>query len=165
MTKTLGDIEDIYQRTWRAVYARCRLLTGNDADAHDLSQEAFMSLVENRDAFRGESSIITYLFSIATKLSITRLRARLRRSEEWSAAVASMLEATRPSGDPSLRLEAKQVILEALIQHDETTSLMVVHHYADGMSQGEIAEMLGVSRVTVNQRLSRFRRTLEEAAS
>ena len=40
---------------------------------------------------------------------------------------------------------------------DGQTAQIALWHYVEGISQGEIAKLAGVSRVTVNQRLKRFR--------
>jgi RNA polymerase sigma-70 factor (ECF subfamily) len=162
MGRTLRDLETLYHRTHSAVFARCKALVGNDADARDLAQEVYMTLLERPDAFRGEASEIGYLFAIASNRAISRLRARIRRSEDWEQAVASMLEATHPAGDPSKRLEAKQLLVRAFSSTDETTALMALYHFADGLSQGEVGELLGLSRVTVNQRLQAFRAAAEQ---
>ncbi|MGQ0504785.1 MAG: sigma factor-like helix-turn-helix DNA-binding protein [Myxococcaceae bacterium] len=68
------------------------------------------------------------------------------------------MEATLPSGDPRMRTEAKDSLTKLLGEADEDTALMVLYHFVDGLTQGEVAEVMGVSRVTVNQRLAALRR-------
>ena len=160
MIRADRDIAALYQRTYHAVFGRCRALVGNDADARDLTQEVYMSLLENPTAFRGAAGEITYLFAIATNRSINRLRSRLRRSDEWEHAVSAFLDTVRPSQDHAARLEAKQILVEVLSRTDETTALIVLYHFGDGIPQVEVAELVGLSRVAVNQRLQAFRRKL-----
>jgi RNA polymerase sigma-70 factor (ECF subfamily) len=105
---------------------------------------------------------VGYLFGIATKRALSRLRARYRRGDAWTPAVTAMMEATLPSGDPRMRAEAKDTLTKLLSEADEDTALMALYHFVDGLSQGEVAEVMGVSRVTVNQRLAALRRTALE---
>ena len=162
MTWARDDIDRLYRRTRAAVLTRCRALLGNPAEALDLTQEVYLALLESPEAFRGDASVVTYLYGIATKRALTRLRGRLRRSEEWSQAVATMFEASQPSTDPSRAVESRELLAQALAHADEVTALIVLYHFVDGLSQGEVAELVGLSRVTVNQRLQAFRKRATE---
>jgi RNA polymerase sigma factor (sigma-70 family) len=77
-----------------------------------------------------------------------------------------------PGVDPAARLS----VLRALADLEEPEQVLAVMLFVDGMSQGEAADELGVSRVTVNKRAQKIRdrlrisqdssnRLLEEATS
>jgi RNA polymerase sigma-70 factor, ECF subfamily len=159
------DIEAIYRRTRGALYARCKALLGDEAEAKDLLHEVYLTLLEHPEACLSAEDPIRYLFAIATKRALSRMRARYRRHEAWENAVSTLLASTAPSGDPRVRTEAKDALAKILAETDEPTALMVLYHFVDGLSQGEVASLLGVSRVTVNQKLSAFRRTALSALS
>ncbi|MGQ0504784.1 MAG: RNA polymerase sigma factor [Myxococcaceae bacterium] len=72
------DIEALYKRTRIALHSRCLTLLGNDAEAKDLSQEVYLALLQQPGAFKGGDPI-AYMFGIASKRALSRLRARYRR--------------------------------------------------------------------------------------
>jgi RNA polymerase sigma-70 factor, ECF subfamily len=154
---TPATVEALYRETRYAVFLRCRALLRDDAEARDVTQEVYVHLLAHPDEFRGESAPATYLYAIATNRSLSRLRARFVRDDEWRDCVAELLRGTRPAEDPEKIASARQILSEALKEADDETSLMLVSFFVDGLSQGEIAELLGVSRITVNQRIQRFR--------
>jgi RNA polymerase sigma-70 factor (ECF subfamily) len=53
-------------------------ITANVPDAEDIVQDTYIKAAENLDKFRGESSLNTWLFSIASNLAKDNLRARKR---------------------------------------------------------------------------------------
>jgi RNA polymerase sigma factor (sigma-70 family) len=58
---------------------------------------------------------------------------------------------------PAIDVEARDTVMALLSALDEDEQRMAVLLYVDGMSQGEIAAELGVSRVTVNKRVQALR--------
>lgn len=106
---------------------------------------------------------MTYLFAMATKQALSRLRKRLVRDEAWEHAVATMWTYAIPPHDLELNLEARQLVRRAIASADEVTALIVLGHCLDGLTQSEVAELVGLSRVTVNQRLQQFRAAASEA--
>ena len=161
---TRVEIEALYRTTSFSIFQRCRSLLKEDAEAKDVAQEVYMHLLAHPDDFRGESSPTTYLYAIATNKSLSRLRARRLRGDAWQDAVAELLRGAPLSHDPEKTAEARAILATALESADEKTAAMLVYHYVDGLSQGEIAEIMKLSRVTVNQRLQRFRDEAKEIA-
>jgi len=53
--------EHIYQSYCRRVYALCLRMVGNTAEAEDLTQEAFLTVLRKIQTFRGESAFSTWL--------------------------------------------------------------------------------------------------------
>jgi RNA polymerase sigma-70 factor (ECF subfamily) len=160
-----SQLDALYRRTHAAVVRRAHSLLGNEADARDVAQEVFAALVEAPAQFRGEAQVLTYLFAMTTNLAVTRLRARARRDGQWDAAVAAMWPCAIPPSDPALAASARQLVRHALESSDGVTVAIVLGHCFDGLSQGEVGELVGLSRVTVNQRLQAFRARLTEASS
>ncbi len=78
--------EELYKLHHRRVYAVCLRMTGNPAEAEDLSQEAFVQVFRKLDTFRGESSFTTWLHRLTVNhvlSSVTVCRGVcLTRSEE-----------------------------------------------------------------------------------
>lgn len=96
-----------------ALHALARRLVGNQDDAEDLVQEALARAAKNLAAFREDSSLKTWLFSITTRLAIDQLRAAKR----WDKQV--MIDACDEKGaasvsekfsDPSVAFDVAQHI-------------------------------------------------------
>jgi RNA polymerase sigma-70 factor (ECF subfamily) len=153
---TREQIAQLYSEHGFGVLRRCRRLLGDDAEAKDMVQEVFVRALENPSAFQGRSAASTYLYGVATHLCLNRIRNRLARSEAWEAALAIGLKA-RAATEPSETLHCQQLVSLLLAEADETTAAIALYHWVDGLTQGEIAKLVGLSRVTVNQRLVRLR--------
>jgi RNA polymerase sigma-70 factor (ECF subfamily) len=153
---TSEAIEDLYQRHSYSVFRRCRSLLRDEAEAHDIAHEVFVQLLERREGFRGAASASTYLYAIATHLCLTRIRNKAARGEGWQGQVSREVESTgQLCADRTL--DARQLWSAILNEADAVTAQIAVYHFVDGLAQGEVAELVGLSRMTVNQRLGKFR--------
>lgn len=153
---TPETVRDLYARHAYALFRRCRQLLGDADEARDATQETFLRVLEDPAAFRGRSSVATFLFGVATNVCLNRARSRAARGAAWRADVARALEDGRLGGDGAA--EARQLAAAILAEADGETAALAVYHFVDGLSQGEIARLVGKSRVTVNQKLQVFRR-------
>lgn len=159
MWTTPPDIEALYRRHSFAVLRRCRQILGEDAEAEEMTQEVFVRLLENPNGFAGRAEITTYLYSIATHLCLNRLRHARLRHAAWqdNVRLATLWQSadTQHTNPESSAVHA-DLVATILQEHDTTNALIALYHFVDGLSQGEIATMVQLSRVTVNQRLARF---------
>ena len=57
-------------------------ITASKADAEDIAQDTYLRAIERVGSFRGESSLKTWLFTIASNLAKDNLRARKRWTED-----------------------------------------------------------------------------------
>ncbi len=121
-------------------------------------QEVFLQLLENPDRFEGRSKVSTWLYAIATNLCLNRLRDRAARGAQWRAEVARHLEQPEGAPEPGQRLAARQIVDLLMAEVDPVTAQIAVYHFVDGLSQGEIADLVGLSRITINKRLGAIRR-------
>jgi RNA polymerase sigma factor (sigma-70 family) len=72
-------------------------------------------------------------------------------------------EVTGSTCHPDVGIEARDAALKLLASMSEQEMAIAVLLFVDGMSQGEIAEEVGVSRVTVNKRVQVLRARAERA--
>ena len=66
--------ELLYGLHKRRVYSLCLRMTGNTAEAEDLTQEAFLQLYRKIATFRGESAFSTWLHRLAVNVVLMHLR-------------------------------------------------------------------------------------------
>lgn len=143
----------LYERYGHAIYRRCLRLVGSDEDAQELLQEVFCQFWRGRKKFRGDSSTFTFLYRIATNLSIDRLRRRT------TAGVSVSLDESRDGQDtrgPGERVEAATQLAALTEGLDAETITIAVMSHVDGLTQDEIAESLDLSRRTIGKKLKKF---------
>lgn len=153
---TSETIQVLYRTHAYAVFRRCRQLLSHDQEADDAVQEVFLRLLEDPGRFQGRSSPATFLYAVATHVCLNRLRSASARDAAWQASVARNLQ--EATSGPAATAEARQLARSILAETDQETAAIAVYHFIDGLPQGEIAAIVGRSRVTVNQRLQQFRR-------
>jgi len=145
-----ATIEAAYRTHGPAVLRRARSITGNEADAHEIVQELFTSLLAKPEQFSGKGSLMGFLYRATTNLCLNRLRnARNRRR---------LLDQQGPP-EPSApaRAEVQTLAADYLRALPEDQAKAVVYYYIDEMSQAEIATLLGCSTRHVSNLLKRAR--------
>ena len=125
-------------------------LTGDREVATDLMQDTFIAGMRDQGALRDVAKARGWLFRIATRLAIKRLRrARLVAFVPFAGTERST------EGVPDVEALAVRDAMRS-ISVDQAAALVL--HYAHGFTRAEIAELVGRSDETVKSRLARGRR-------
>lgn len=127
------------------------------ADRQDLFQEITVQVWRSVDAFRGDSSVPTWMYRVAlnTAIAWTRRESRHRRGqEELKLAEALLTEAASPAQDP--RVEWLYHQIAQLKTVDRSVALLLL----DGFSYKEIAEVVGLSETHVGVKINRIKTVL-----
>lgn len=144
-----------------------------DADrAEDLTQEVFLRVYRARHRYRPEAGFRTWLFTIASRLSLNEIRGVRRRRAVFAegfggagdgaidvAAVA--VDAAEASPEARLEVEELETLLGTWIDElpgNQRAALLLSR--MESLSYAEIAEALGVSVMAVKSLLMRARETL-----
>ena len=150
-------LDTLLRRHYDRLYALCRRMTGDAADAADACQEALIAVVRGLPSFDGRSAFGTWAYRVATNACLDELRRRRRRPEpglpEGSAEVPSPVEHTE-SSDTRLDLD------RALQSLPADYRAAVVLRDVCGLSYDEIAETLSIPPGTVRSRIARGRSAL-----
>lgn len=151
--------ERLYHENSGRVYAVCLRMTGNTAEAEDLTQEAFVRAWKKLSTFRGDSAFSTWLHRLTVNLVLTNRRSHTRRtSRETSTGDLSQYEGESKATAPGLRMD-----IEAAIDTlPERARQVFVLHDVEGYRHDEIAEMMGVATGTTKAQLHRARKLLRE---
>ena len=163
--------EDLVARYSRHVYAIAYRVAGNEADAKDLAQEAFIRVWRALDRIDPGARLEGWLYRIVTNLYIDLLRRRrgpkVHSLDEPIATASGELARERP--DPSA--DVQQTVLDAMVDQRIQDALMtlapelrmvVVLADVEGYAYEEIAAMMQVPIGTVKSRLHRARRALRD---
>jgi RNA polymerase sigma-70 factor (ECF subfamily) len=153
----------LYRRHGATVYRFARLMTGCDAAAEDVVQDAFLSLM--RDAARYDptrASLPTYLYGVARHQTRRRLR-RDSRFVDLSACESSgqSEEATDPAGHLA-RAENLRLLRQAILGLPSRYREVIVLCDLQDVSYADAAAVLACAIGTVRSRLHRGRHLLAE---
>jgi RNA polymerase sigma factor (sigma-70 family) len=159
--------EDLVRMHQQVAMRTAWLVTRNAAEAEDAVQEAFVKAYRALRRFREGAAFRPWLLAIVTNEARNRRRS-VARADRLTLRVAEV----RPSGDaaPSpeaaaLRLEERELLVEALNGLREEDRLVVGYRYLLGLSEAETAQALGVPKGTVKSRLARSLGRLRESLS
>src|SRR3954471_17519089 len=150
------DLRELYTRYGGSVYGRCQYLLKNKAKAEDAMQEVFAKALDQAGGFRGESSPMTWLITIATNHCLNLLRAqRAPWHAQFAAHETGRASRETESTGPHL-FENREAVRQALSRVDPETQAVAIHYYVDEMTLEEVAAAVGRSVPTVRKRLENF---------
>ena len=148
---TPSEASHLYDRYGFFLLRRCRSILREASAADDALQLVFEKLLRNGGGVRDADQPLRWLYRVVDRCCFDMLRSRRRRLE-------SPLDVdTMTGGHPAVDIEIRDAALGLLSTMSEQEQQMTVFLFVDGMSQGEIAEELGISRVTVNKRMQALR--------
>lgn len=151
--------ESLLERHRDAVWRVTAGYAQTEADRKDLFQDIAIAIWQAVPSFRGDSSMRTFIYRIAHNQGLSHKRYERRRTHDDIASLAvpdpapGPLEATEES-------ELRDRLLAAVrrLKPQYRQPLML---HLEGLSNGEIAEVLGISAGNVAVRLTRARSQVE----
>jgi RNA polymerase sigma-70 factor (ECF subfamily) len=176
MEEDNGDFQKIYETYQPKILRYMARLVGED-EAEDLTQEVFIKAGSALPGFRGESSLSTWLYRIATHRAYDRLRSpsfqRMAPKRQVSDFIGEEVEEVRnnmvctgekqPQVEQQLvQKEMSECILSYVARLPESYRTVLLLSDMEEFSNKEIAEILGVTLDTVKIRLHRARARLRE---
>jgi RNA polymerase sigma factor (sigma-70 family) len=155
----LAALEELYRRHSAWLYARL-LRRCNDPDVvADVLQDTFVTLWKDARRFRGEGQVAAWLWGIAFRRMVSRLRSRkdVVLLPEWDARLAGHVQAAE---DEVLLGVEHGDLAGALRQLSPEFRSVVQAVVLDGLTTKEAGRMLGVRENTVKSRLHRAKAQL-----
>jgi RNA polymerase sigma-70 factor (ECF subfamily) len=164
-----GDVEAVaeaYEEHHGAVRAFSRRLVGDEAAAEDLVHEVFFTLPSAIRRFRHDSTLRTFLISIA----VNHARHHIRSASRRRAALARFSEHPPPAHPPTPeedmeRKRLAQALSRALdaLPLDQRVAFVLCE--VEERSSREVSEIVDAPEATVRTRLFNARRKLRELLS
>lgn len=136
-------------------------MLGNEADAEDVLQNAFIDVFSKLDTFRFESSIGAWIKRIVVNNCINYLKKRRMIFEDLDDKVMNRPE-EYPAEEPVMSIEA---INSALFQLPEGYRIVFSLYLLEGYDHEEIAGILSISEQTSKSQYSRAKARLREILS
>ncbi|HEX9726996.1 MAG TPA: sigma-70 family RNA polymerase sigma factor [Gemmatimonadales bacterium] len=156
-------LRDGDEGAFRALYSRhtpylyqfaLRTLGGNEPEAEDVIQEAWIRAVEKLDSFRWEAELRSWLAGIVLNLCRGLFR---RKDRQWLEIDESALGSPRTA-----RLDERMDLEQALHLLPDGYRTVLVLHDLEGYTHEEIGQALGTTAGTSKSQLSRARRAMRD---
>ncbi len=159
------DVASIYAQNAQFLWRNLSRAGVPDRDLPDALQEVLLVVHRRLDSFDGSSRLTTWLFGICLRVASTARRSQRRRREDPLDASKSehrLVETLDPE-QLALARSAKQRLDAALDRLDPEKRAVLVMFELEGLSCGEIAEIMGIPKGTVFSRLASARQTFLQA--
>jgi RNA polymerase sigma-70 factor (ECF subfamily) len=160
--RQVEDFEALYRRTFPRVYAYAASLLRDRAAAEEVTAQAFERAYRKRRSYRARrGSVDAWLFGIVRNAALDELRRRRRRADLEGDPVADLGgDSVEEHAEGLVRREAVRAAVRSLEPRER--ELMALK-FAGGLTNAEIARVLGVSESNAGTRLHRVLSKLREA--
>ena len=171
------SIEVLMERFTPKLYRLAHGITRNAADAEEVVQDVFASIVHKLDTFEGRAALWTWLYRVTTNAALNKRRGK---RHEVEVPLESDLPAYKADGhrdgdraflladwsqrpdEALLSKEARERLDRALARLPDDYRIIVVLRDVEELSNEEAARVLGESISAVKSRLHRARMALRE---
>jgi RNA polymerase sigma-70 factor (ECF subfamily) len=157
-------LDGLVRATYGDTYTLAYRLTGNEDDARDVVQDAYLRAYRGLRRFRGDAQFTTWLYRITANCSANLLAKRARHRTEILADDEPVVD-LRLEVDPERRLagsDDRARIASALAQLPLRLRQVIVLRDIYDLAHGAIAKELGITEAAAKVRLHRARRRLRE---
>ena len=173
----VAAIEPLMERYGSLVYRVAYGITRNQADAEEVAQDVFLTLVRKIDTFEGRAALGTWIYRVAANAALIKRRGKRREVEvSLEDHLPTFLEDGHREGDRTFLLadwsptpeaallsgETRRVLERALDGLPEHYRAVLVLRDVEELSNEEVAAALGESVASVKSRLHRARMALRE---
>lgn len=154
----MSGFDELYRKHYRRVYSICLRMTGNIAEAEDLTQEVFIQLHRKLGSFRGESAFTTWLHRLTVNQVLMHFRKRSVKSElttdDGEIPDSIDPDTINPEAMPIVDRISIETAISQLPPGYRTAFIL---HDVEGYEHEEIAKILGCSPGTSKSQLHKAR--------
>lgn len=149
------------------IYRLAYRTLGNHEDALDAVQEVLVRVMRSLPNFRGESKFTTWLYRLTVNTCIDYRRSLHRTAEPLPLDLDLAVEAPNQDPDTMCEHQFREFLIDQALQElPESQRLLVQLRDREGLSNQEVADILGLDVGTLKSRLHRargaLRRVLEQ---
>jgi RNA polymerase sigma-70 factor (ECF subfamily) len=164
---------ELFERYRSRAYRIAYRFLGNNEDALDVVQEAFVKVYRSLAGFEQRSQFRTWFMRIVTNTALDLRRSRgsasaAPLSDEIEETLAEDIRQERRVDTPTEKMEygeLRDALNRALDRLSDAHRTVFVLHAEEGLTYREIAEVVGISEGTVMSRLYHARRNLQKILS
>jgi len=170
---TDGDrnaFEELMLTNQKNVYNLALKMTGNEEDALDISQEAFLRAYRRIGSFRGESRFSVWLYRLTYNLCIDFLRKKpsggiislSQQNDSGDVYDLEIPDIRELPEDSAMRCETREIIAKSIDELSPRYREIIIMREITDMSYSDIAKTLKLDEGTVKSRLARARMKLSD---
>lgn len=139
-------------------------ICGNNEEAEEVAQDAFLKAYRSLDRFRMKSSFSTWLYRIVYNTAISHVRTRnipTMNLDDFPAVLSDF--ATDSSSEETEMMEYRKSLVNFALKNlkEDDRALITLFYYED-LPVDEIAEITGIGRSNVKTKLFRARKKMSE---
>ena len=155
-------LDELIARKARGLMQVASRMLADKEEARDIVQITFVRIWENRRKYRDRWSPNTWIYRIATNLTIDHLRARQRREKAMATAGSSLRAVDNERGLTDLQeREVETIFLKLVDCLSDHQRLVFVLRAIEGLDTKEVARIVGCRVSTVRNHLFVARRKLK----
>jgi RNA polymerase sigma-70 factor (ECF subfamily) len=162
----------LVERHSRALFRLAFRMTGNESDAEDVVQEAFLRAYRQLHKFDERASFGTWLYRIASNCALDLVRSRNRRGlqepihdSEGQDPLLSLASAAPTPDRLALSGEVRERVAEAMNELSAAERMAFVLRHYEGMGIEEVSGVLGcqpgAAKHSIFRAVQKLRRALE----
>lgn len=168
-----GAFDTLLESYQSQVFNLLYRMLSNKEEAEDLAQEVFITVFKQIESFRGDSSLTTWIYRVATNHCINRKKYLARRKHYDKRSLSDLHDKDQPADGSGVAaqvprpdemvegLQVEKLIQTAIAELDEEHRLVLVLRDIQSLSYEEIEAIVGVPSGTVKSRLHRARMALK----
>jgi RNA polymerase sigma-70 factor, ECF subfamily len=172
-----GAIEALVALYGDRVYRLAVRITGNQHDAEEAVQDAFLSVVRKIDTFRGDSAFGSWVYRIVSNAAYEKVRRRpqafleipvdevLPPFDEDGRHAGVLTDWSSSLDDPAVQAELRAVLSSAVSELPAHYRAVTVLYDVEGLSMAEVADALGITVPAAKTRAHRARLLLRQRLS
>ncbi len=174
MKKSQLDFDNVYEEFHKKISRYLERMVGK-GQSEDLTQEVFMKVNKGLQGFKGESSLSTWIYRLATNAALDKLRSRSFRENNKNVAIDITDEESQKENSSAcidqkslsaereaIRKEMNDCIREFVDRLPGNYRTVIILSELKDLKNQQIAEILGISLEAVKIRLHRARVKLKE---
>jgi len=161
-----GAVRELIRRYNQRLYRLARSIVKDGDEAEEVLQEAYLRAFSQISAFRGESTLGTWLGRIVLNEALGRRRRHRPSVELTDASQVIPFPNGNPSIDPERSVaqhEIRKLLERAIDQLPDDFRAVLIARAVEGLSTKETAELLELNAKTVKTRLHRARNLVKQA--
>ncbi|MBO4637091.1 MAG: sigma-70 family RNA polymerase sigma factor [Clostridiales bacterium] len=158
------ELEQIYNEGYKAVYWTAMSFLKNEADAEDIVQDVFVTLIKSYETIRDKAKVLPWLKKTAANRCLDKIKLSKtdNMDDEFFDSIEALPEDFLP--DSILESDESRKIVMDIIRGSLSTDIQrtLIMFYFNEMSTKEISEALGVPAGTVSWRINFAKKTIKK---
>ena len=170
-------LEALMERYASRVYRLAHGITRNEADAEEVVRDVFLTIFRKIRTFEGRAALGSWIYRITTNAALIKWRGKRAEVEvSLDSQFPTFLPDGHRAGDPTFVMadwsqtpeadllsgETREILSGAIDALPDQYRTVLVLRDIEGLSNEEVAEIVGESVAAVKSRLHRARMTLRE---